>query len=99
MTRLGSTASVFLDELLDLLLAAEQIDVVGGIEAEPDGVAVAQELADALLAAEFDVFALVILEEEFESHLTLVEVESQVGFGEVAGGGWPDSSCWILSAR
>ncbi len=79
---------VVLDHLLDFLLGAQAFRALAGgrgVEAQPDGIAVLEEVADRLLAAERDVLALVVPDDEFLASAPGIEVEAQLGFAERRG--------------
>src|SRR5262245_12583784 len=72
---------VVLDQLLDLLLGRQAPNPLlreRGVKAEPDGVTVAEEVADGLLSSQLDMLALVVEGQEVEAGVALVEVEAQL---------------------
>ncbi len=54
----------------------------GHVQAEPDRIAIAQEVADRLLPAQRDVFSLIILEEQIETGASIIKVKTQFGFAQ-----------------
>ena len=81
--RLGH--QIILDDLLDFLLG---LQAGGGrighghIETQPDGIAIAEKIADRLLTAQCDVLALVILEKQVEAAILVIQVEAQLRLAE-----------------
>ena len=93
---------VALEQVFDLLLPPPALGGLGralGVEAEEHGVAVGEELLDRLVGAERDVLALVILDDQVEPRGAVVEPELQLGLGQRAASGSPDSIWAIFSAR
>ena len=78
---------VALQQVFDFLLPPPAFGGIGralGVEAEEHGVAVGEEFLDRLLAAERDVLALVILDDQVESRGAVIEPELQLGLGQRA---------------
>ena len=78
---------VAFQQVFDFLLPATSFGGFGralGVEAEQHGIAIGEELLDRLLAAERDVFALVILDDQVESRGAVVEPKLQFGLGQRA---------------
>ena len=81
---------IALQQVFDFLLPAPALGEVGrafGVETEQHGIAIGEEFLDGLFAAERDVLALVILDDQVESRGAVIEPELELGLGERAGHG------------
>jgi hypothetical protein len=80
--RLGG--KVFFEQLFDLLLSSQVFRraVRGQVETEPDGVAILEKVPAGAAAAQRHLFALIILEQQFDPFMVVVQMPAQVGVGQ-----------------
>ena len=78
---------IALQQVFDFLLPPPAFGGLGralGVETEQHGIAIREEFLDGLLAAERDVLALVIFDDQVESRGPMIEPKLQLGLGQRA---------------